>query len=1742
MDSNEKFYLSNFRQRLFRGCLFICLLLLASPIKADNYYWVGGSGFWSDINHWATTSGGAVLHYQAPTSGDNVFFDVNSFLTPGCTVTVNQKNAVCLDMKWENMNSNPVFAGSDTTSLRIYGSLILDNPMSFEYGGVVYFEATSPGKVIACAGAILNCEVAMQGNGGGWILAGDFNSTKSIRLIRGNFNTSGKMLQCFSFLSETSEPRVISLSTSEIIVNSWKIDGSNLILDASESHFSVTNSLSNLNGLRLIYNNADFTDFSGSITNTGVYAVFNRVNFIGGSVSGDCTIDSLVFTGDGNISGSDSINYLRIFGNGGIMGGKSTIKYLKCDLTCSILGENSIDSTFVAGDAGIFDANILDFVELRGNAAIQGNNEINVLSVSKRGRVTGENFVHQALLNGDTYFYGLNKFDILNFTAGRTYTFGIRSITTITDKFNATGTCSGPIRMLSDTNGVQATIMKLSGPFVSEFLSLRDLMAEGSVPFVTSNSVDLGNNSNWNIQTAATKDLFWVNGQGNWSEPAHWDIVSGGTGGHCPPTEIDNAIFDENSFSESNQIVQIDIENAVCRDMNWQDATNHSPVLKGADTCRLRIYGSLYFNQVMNNSFPGEVFFEAVDSAKIIRSAEQSFRNHAWFTGRGGFWDFEDDFTVYSRIYFQQGGIKTRGNQVNCYAFNSSDTTTRYLDLSTSTVKLQNPGENVWLMNGQNLTLKADSSLLQSLNIAADVTSFNAPVSMPLVYNNVEFYGNDSRLLNDGAFCKYNLVTFLQKNNEVKGDCTIDTVTFHGIQGKIFDSDTIKTAIFNANGALVKGGNHVIEIAYFYDNATVAGRNIIDTALFYRNAFISDTNMIDTTIVFNKAQIEGTNNFRTATLLGDGSIYGTNTFSDLTLSKGRVYYFENGKTQTINDNLNLQGTCTGPIIMQSDENTFQATLHKVNGTVIGEYLQLRDIKATGSGIPFTALNSVDLGNNPGWNISISDAKELYWVNGYGNWSDSLHWSGTSGGDGGFCIPTPIDNVYFDQNSFNQNFDTVFINIGNATCHNMNWTGALATSCLAGADTCNLRIYGSLKLNPVMKNSFTGPIFFETTEPGHTIESFGISLPGPVTFQGISGEWQLLDDLKTTLGIDFKHGFFDLDEKALTCRNFNANFIYPRQLDISNASVTTTGANLNSWHLNSANLIFEAGNSIITSTGGNGLIRTEGGGNISYNNVFLTGSTSRVYNVNTHITYNNILFIQDGSVHGNCTIDSLVFGGSGSIYDSDSINFAQIQGTQGNLVGGEHIVKTILFHENGLISGNNAVDSTIIFGSGNIDGTNTITKSLIIGKKAVIAGFNDFGNTILMGNGQINGSNNFKSLKLTPGNIYELEGGITQNITENFFVRGNNCFPITLRSQQLGQQANIAVPAGVVVSGDFIELRDIQANGGATFYAGNSSTNISNNSGWIFTNAPGYIYGFAPDTTICSSDISVIGTQNFNPDKNTTFLWHDGSTGSSYLVKPADNYAKVIVTYAADCSYTDSIGIFRNPSPFVELGADITICSMDTILPVQYAENVDFLWMDGSDKPYIPAISSGLYSLTVTNEFGCQAADMMNVEVKPSPIIELGNDTIIGASDFITLNAGNPGAVIFWSTGDTTQSILAASNNRYWVAVNQDGCVAYDTIFIDEYPPCVLAVPTAFSPNADGANDVLFVRGQNFIEFELMIFNRWGEMVFTTNDNSLGWDGSYKGQPQAVDAYNYYLKGKCQDRSLTTSKGTVTLLR
>ena len=86
------------------------------------------------------------------------------------------------------------------------------------------------------------------------------------------------------------------------------------------------------------------------------------------------------------------------------------------------------------------------------------------------------------------------------------------------------------------------------------------------------------------------------------------------------------------------------------------------------------------------------------------------------------------------------------------------------------------------------------------------------------------------------------------------------------------------------------------------------------------------------------------------------------------------------------------------------------------------------------------------------------------------------------------------------------------------------------------------------------------------------------------------------------------------------------------------------------------------------------------------------------------------------------------------------------------------------------------------------------------------------------------------------------------------------------------------------------------------------------------------------------------------------------------------------------------------------------------------------------------------------------------------------------------------------------------------------------------------IPTAFTPNNDGVNDRVFVRGIYLSEIEFEIYNRWGELVFKTTDINKGWDGTYKGKQQNTDVFNYYLKATCFDGQEFFKKGNISLIR
>ncbi len=155
--------------------IIIVVLLNSAAAFSANYYWVGGSGNWTDFAaHWVTTSGGTTFHAQAPTLSDNVFFDANSFTVAGQIVTINV-NAVCADMNWTGVLNNPQLARDGTTSrtLSIHGSLTLTAAMNFNFLGAVYFESISTGAVIKSAGQSFKNDVYFN-NVGGWILQDGF--------------------------------------------------------------------------------------------------------------------------------------------------------------------------------------------------------------------------------------------------------------------------------------------------------------------------------------------------------------------------------------------------------------------------------------------------------------------------------------------------------------------------------------------------------------------------------------------------------------------------------------------------------------------------------------------------------------------------------------------------------------------------------------------------------------------------------------------------------------------------------------------------------------------------------------------------------------------------------------------------------------------------------------------------------------------------------------------------------------------------------------------------------------------------------------------------------------------------------------------------------------------------------------------------------------------------------------------------------------------------------------------------------------------------------------------------------------------------------------------------------------------------------------------------------------------------------------------------------------------------------
>ncbi len=301
------------------------------------------------------------------------------------------------------------------------------------------------------------------------------------------------------------------------------------------------------------------------------------------------------------------------------------------------------------------------------------------------------------------------------------------------------------------------------------------------------------------------------------------------------------------------------------------------------------------------------------------------------------------------------------------------------------------------------------------------------------------------------------------------------------------------------------------------------------------------------------------------------------------------------------------------------------------------------------------------------------------------------------------------------------------------------------------------------------------------------------------------------------------------------------------------------------------------------------------------------------------------------------------------------------------------------------------------------------------------------------------------------------------------------------------------------------------------------------------NLPGFTLG--NDTSICENEPLLLNV--FTPGAQS-YSWSNGHTGPSIHAGQSGIYWAEVLKDG--CTFRDSIGVTVKVSPAVYLGQDTILCAGNSITLNAGNLGYAYLWKDGSVNSTYEASQPDQYWVKVTNN-GCHVYDTIEIEYLSMPSPSLGADKTICPGEIIMLNPGSSGTNYSWQDGSSDPTFSATSIGMHYVDVTNRCGSARDSIILTK-GICELYIPSAFTPNNDGLNDVFKPLGKpNVNRFNLSIYNRWGEVIFRTTEFGKGWDGRYNGTPCATGIFVWVIvireEGETEDKLI---KGKVTLIR
>jgi len=296
-----------------------------------------------------------------------------------------------------------------------------------------------------------------------------------------------------------------------------------------------------------------------------------------------------------------------------------------------------------------------------------------------------------------------------------------------------------------------------------------------------------------------------------------------------------------------------------------------------------------------------------------------------------------------------------------------------------------------------------------------------------------------------------------------------------------------------------------------------------------------------------------------------------------------------------------------------------------------------------------------------------------------------------------------------------------------------------------------------------------------------------------------------------------------------------------------------------------------------------------------------------------------------------------------------------------------------------------------------------------------------------------------------------------------------------------------------------------------------------------------------------------------------YVWSPGTLLSDSTIQNPLAYIDRNRTYGVTmvdkygCAHRDSMAIILSSRTVSVIPEDTTICYGDKVT-LTGTGGLHYEWV--ADDPASLSCTNcaqtvaapkqtSVYTLVIQDQYNCKDTLRSQVNINQLPLVHITEDDQVvkyGTGMQLTVNGAYlytwyPAGYVSDPNLATPTAVITQPVTFYVVGIDTNGCRNIDSIRIGvDYADGVF-IPTAFSPNGDGKNDVFRIGSVSFQRLnEFRIFNRWGQEVFSTTDIKKGWDGSYKGVPQDPGVYQYFIRLAYPGGKIETYKGDITLVR